>query len=300
MYEYRNHLRGKSYHIDHGSGRKELPFWSHGFVWIDLKIKNGYIDIKNKENDMGKFTKIEREKGDKVPLYVRIYEQLFQLIEANYFKEGEKLPGEHTLAKELGVSRSSIRQALLILQEDGIIHNVQGKGNFLIKTKKNIEIGLERIGNVARTFNTEEYEDVSVDINYEMPGKWIQSVLDIKPNMLAVWFYRRYKINAEFACYNITVIPYEYLIDFNLDMENKEGLLKFLDDQLYDAVASAKTDIKMTTAGASIAEQLNVAEDTSLFCLEEVMYKDSGEPFALSKSYFVPGFYEFHINRRRI
>lgn len=249
---------------------------------------------------MEKLTKINREKDDKVPLYVRIYEQLFRLIEENYFKEGEKLPGENTLAKELGVSRSSIRQALLILQEDGIINNVQGKGNFLVKTKKNIEIGLERICNVARTFNNEEYEEVSIDKNYEMPGEWIKSVLKLQQNILVVLFHRRYKINSEYVCYNITVIPYDYLIEYNLDMEDEGSLLTFLDDNLYDSAASSKMDFKVTKSGASISEKLNVPEDTPLICLEEIMYKDSGVPFAISKSYFRPEFYEFHINRRRI
>jgi DNA-binding GntR family transcriptional regulator len=96
------------------------------------------------------------------------------------------------------------------------------------------------------------------------------------------------------------VIPYVYLIDYNLDMENKEGLLTFLEDNMYDIAASAKTDLKITSAGDFIAAKLNVAEDETLICLEEVMYKDSGEPFILLKSYFRPEFYEFHINRRRI
>jgi GntR family transcriptional regulator len=249
---------------------------------------------------MDRLTPIIREAGDKIPLYVRIYEQLFRLIEANYFKEGDKLPGELTLSKELGVSRSSVRQALLILQEDGIIHNVQGKGNFLVKTKKNIEVGLEKICNIMTTFNNDAYDHIAIDKSYEMPSEWIRSVLKIQQNKLVVLFYRRYKMNSDYVCYNITVIPYEYLMDYNLDMENEESLLDFLDNTIYNTVSSSKTDFKITTAGAAIAEKLNVAEETVLICLEEIMYKDSGEHFVLSKSYFRPEFYEFHINRRKI
>jgi GntR family transcriptional regulator len=248
---------------------------------------------------MDKITPIIRDKGDKVPLYVRIYEQLFQLIESNYFKEGEKLPGENTLSKDLGVSRASLRQALLILQEDGIIHNVQGKGNFLAKTKKNIDVGLERLCNAAKTFNNEEYNDILIDISYEMPSKWVQSVLQIKSNMLVVVFNRKYVINSEYACYNISVIPYEKFMDYNLDMENNEELLAFLDEKIYEDVASAKTDLKVTNSGDFISEKLNIPEDSVLILLEEIMFKSSGEPFILSKSYFRPEFYEFHINRRR-
>jgi GntR family transcriptional regulator len=248
---------------------------------------------------MDKISPIVRDKGDKVPLYVRIYEQLFHLIESNYFKHGEKLPGENALAKELGVSRASLRQALLILQEDGIIHNVQGKGNFLVKTKKNIDLGLERLCSAAKTFNNEDYETVSIDVSYEMPSKWIQSVLQIKSNMLVVVFNRRYKINSEYACYNISVMPYDKITAYNLDMERTEDLLAFLDEEIYNIVTSSKTEIKLTSSGDFVAEKLNIPEENVLILLEETMFEESGEPFILSKSYFRPEFYDFHINRRR-
>ena len=248
---------------------------------------------------MDKISPIVREKGDKTPLYVRIYEQLFHLIESSYFKHGEKLPGENGLAKALGVSRPSLRQALLILQEDGIIYNVQGKGNFLVKTKKNIDLGLERLCNAAQTFNNEKYDDIIIDVRYEMPTKWIQTVLQIKNNTLVAVFIRRYKIKSEFACFNISIIPYDKLSEYNLDMEKTDELLSFLDEKVYEEVATAKTEVKLTTSGDFVAEKLDISEDIVLLLLEETMYKESGVPIVLSKSYFRSEFYDFHINRRR-
>lgn len=248
---------------------------------------------------MNGITPIVREKGDKIPLYVHIYEKLYQLIESNYFKHGEKLPGENSLAKDLGVSRASLRQALLVLQEDGIIHNVQGKGNFLVKTRKNIDVGLERLCNAAKVFNIEEYEDTPLEIKYQMPSKWIQSVLQIKNNNLVVVFYRSCKVNSEYACYIISVIPYDIISTYNLNMENQSELLEFLDERIYNDASSAKTHMKLTTSGDFVAEKLQIHEDVVLMLFEETIFNESGEPIMLSKSYFRPEFYEFHINRRR-
>lgn len=248
---------------------------------------------------MEKISPISRDKGEKIPLYVLIYEQLYHLIETNYFKQGERLPGESTLAKELGVSRSSLRQALLILQEDGIINNVQGKGNFLAKSKKNIEIGLERLGDVTKMFNKEDYNDVIIDINYETPSKWLQTILQIKSNMLIAVIKRSYKINGEFACFCITIIPYDKMSAYNLDMNNEKEILSFIEDRIYEDVSSAKTEIKITTSGDFIAESLNISEDTTLILFEETMYTDFGNPIALSKTYFRPEFYDIYINRKK-
>lgn len=67
----------------------------------------------------------------KVPLYVSVYDVLFGLIKNNELKAGEKIPSEKELAEYLAVARSTVRMALLVLQEDGYITTQQGKGTFV-------------------------------------------------------------------------------------------------------------------------------------------------------------------------
>jgi GntR family transcriptional regulator len=244
---------------------------------------------------------IVHAKEGKVPLYVLVYEKLYRLIQSNYFKQGERLPGEHTLAKQLGVSRGSLREALLILQEDGIIYNVQGKGNFLVKNRKNIGPGLEKLCNAARTFNTEEYDDIQIDISFEVPtSTWMQTNLQIKSNMLAMVVNRRYKIKSEFVCLSISFIPYDFIQTFNLDLSNLDEISTFVDETIYDYVTNAKTEIKLTTLGDFLAKKLEIPEDKVLILLEETMFLDSGQPVVFSKSYFRQEFFNFHLNRRTV
>lgn len=242
---------------------------------------------------------IKRKKGDKTPLYIHIYEKLFHLIETNYFKLGEKLPSENTLAKKLGVSRSSLRQALLILQEDGIIHNVQGKGNFVVKDKKDIDIGIEKLCSVINAFNNKEYDDIVVDVKYELPTNWVKNVLQINNNTLVLVLCRTYKVETEYVCYNVSIIPYDEFSIFDIDIGNSNEILSFFDNELYDEVSSSRMEIKLTTSGDYIAEKLNIPEGEMLLFMEETMFKETGEPLVISKSYFRPEYYDFHINRRR-
>lgn len=242
---------------------------------------------------------IVRDEDDKRPLYVLVHGQLFNLIESNYFKKGDKLPGENILAKQLGVSRGSLRQALLILQEDGIINNIQGKGNYVAKSRKNIGPGLERLSCVARTFNNKEYEDIAIKVRYEVPSKWLQGTLQIDSSVIVVVIHRTYKIDGENTCYSISFIPYTRVSKYNLDFNKTDELLEFIDKDIYEDVSSARTQIHLTTSGDFMAKKLNISENQPLFLLEETIFMEMGKPIVFSKSYFRPEFYDFHINRRR-
>lgn len=59
-------------------------------------------------------------------------QQIVKMIEEeNRFSVGDKLPNELELASELGVSRSTLREAIKILTTNGILEIKRGKGTFV-------------------------------------------------------------------------------------------------------------------------------------------------------------------------
>ncbi len=62
--------------------------------------------------------------------YYRLMDDLKQQILTSQWKAGEKLPSENELAREYQVSRHTVRKALGILQNEGYIYAVHGKGTF--------------------------------------------------------------------------------------------------------------------------------------------------------------------------
>lgn len=60
------------------------------------------------------------------PLYLQIANQL--KLELNNFNAGDFLSGELPLAKRFGVNRHTVRRALEILENDGLVLRIQGKG----------------------------------------------------------------------------------------------------------------------------------------------------------------------------
>lgn len=64
------------------------------------------------------------------------------------FLRKRKLPSEFDLAKQLGVSRATLREALRILEEDNVITRRHGVGTF-VNTKPVFTSGIEQLNSVT-------------------------------------------------------------------------------------------------------------------------------------------------------
>jgi len=69
-------------------------------------------------------------------LYRQIAEQLRTLIASGEFPTGSRLPAERDLAKQLGVSRPSVREALIALEVEGAIDVRTGSGIYVMKPRR--------------------------------------------------------------------------------------------------------------------------------------------------------------------
>lgn len=65
-----------------------------------------------------------------------LYELFLKKIVGNEWEVGKRIPGEVSLAEELGVSRNTVRDALQKLVMIGIIEKRHGSGNFLVRKLK--------------------------------------------------------------------------------------------------------------------------------------------------------------------
>ncbi|MGW0536399.1 FadR/GntR family transcriptional regulator [Streptomyces sp. NPDC003032] len=69
------------------------------------------------------------------PLVEQAATRLREQITGGQWPVGTKLPGETTLAKELGVGRSTLREALRALAGAGLVRSRQGAGVFVVATE---------------------------------------------------------------------------------------------------------------------------------------------------------------------
>jgi GntR family transcriptional regulator len=70
-------------------------------------------------------------RSSKVPLYQQVYEILRSEILANNYKPGEMISPTSDLVKQYHVSSITIRQALEMLEQEGLIYRQRGRGTFI-------------------------------------------------------------------------------------------------------------------------------------------------------------------------
>jgi GntR family transcriptional regulator len=101
------------------------------------------------------------DRSSSVPLYYQLQEILHQLIHSGRFHIGDPLPSESDLCRMFDISRIVVRQALQVLEDDGEIVRLQGKGTFVAEPKLDLVAGglVRALASLNRGINDVEILD---------------------------------------------------------------------------------------------------------------------------------------------
>ena len=70
-----------------------------------------------------------------LPIFEQIYRSVIALGAAGAFGDSGQLPSVRVVARELGVNPNTVQKAYSMLERDGLIHSLPGKGSFLARTQ---------------------------------------------------------------------------------------------------------------------------------------------------------------------
>ena len=234
-------------------------------------------------------------KGRK-PLYISVYDRLFKLIMDGAFPAESKLPTEPELAKMLGVSRMTLRQALALLQDDGLVSCVHGKGNFVTRAShvKRTD-GLEKIGNPIYKCHTEAIDEVELYFRLDLESEYTEQVLKRKAAAV-VAVDRWYKSKGEVVAYSFTFMAIDVVTELKLDLKNEQQLLEMLESKVYKLANSATVEIKHSNfMNVSSAKYTLVGGEQCDLLLESV-YINEQYPVVYNKYYIPKEFSSIKIN----
>lgn len=214
-------------------------------------------------------------------------------------KPGEKLITEPELARQLGVSRATLREAMRTFETRGVIYRRQGAGTF-ISDPKIIESGLEVLESIE-TLSKRMGLKVSwqnMQIQELQPNSVTQEKLDISDGELVTKISRVVAAENRPVAFLIDILPKNILSKENLTENFSGSVLDFLLNRGTPTLHYSHTEISAVAPPPEVIKPLRVHRNDVLIYLQAQLYSQDGRVVDLSHSYFLPGFFRFHVVRR--
>lgn len=244
---------------------------------------------------------INIRKKIKEPKYVTIYNILFKMITLGEFSKNDRLPSEPYLARDLGVSRTTLRQALTLLQEDGLIKIIRGKGNFITKDSHYINtIPNNKIQSSVYNFlsNSNKIDDIEMEFHLEPCSDYFHMILGSKPAAVVV-IDRWYKIDKKVVAYAFSIMPIDNISKFDIDLNNHEQLLNFVEKDIYNDCNNIMLDVKFSTSGNYASKRSSLPDNEQFFLIEEKVSTYNEFTMEFSKFYLPVDMSSIRINLKR-
>ena len=92
---------------------------------------------------------MQLERNNPAPLYEQLKKIIEQKIEQGDLEADDQIPSERELCEQYGVSRITVRQAINLAVNEGLLYRTHGRGTFVARPK--IEQGLKNIHTFQQT-----------------------------------------------------------------------------------------------------------------------------------------------------
>jgi len=212
---------------------------------------------------------------------------------------GERLPSEPDLARRLGVSRATLREAMRTFEVQGLIRRRQGSGTFVVGKMPVIEAGLELLESLETMAERLGLEVSVSDLHIESLSADAEaaSALEVEQGTPLTRIRRVMSEESRPVAYLIDTLRAESLDAGELPPDFRGSVLDYLISR-GDPLRLSRAAISAIAAPAPVAKALQIQRGDVLLEFISKLYHEDGSILDHSTSYFIPGYFRFHVVRR--
>jgi GntR family transcriptional regulator len=216
------------------------------------------------------------------------------------FADG-RIPPETELADELGVSRTTVRDALSRLENEGAIYRRQGAGTFVNEPGLQIKSRLEDIWSYEQVLQDHGYTpSVEVLSSHARPAdKATTEALGLERHAQVLFIEKRFLEDDEPVMLTINRIPIRIVHDAEYETDEAIPVYEFLEAHCDRTLTYYLSEIVPVRLSAAIAKKLGVKAGTPAVSFNEIGYDQDNEPIVQATSYFRDDLLRFRLIRRK-
>ncbi len=217
------------------------------------------------------------------------------------FEDG-RIPSETELANELGVSRTTVRDALSRLEIEGSIFRKQGAGTFVNRPGLQIKSRLEEMWSYEAVLEAHGYTPSTqvLGIQTETAAPEVVDALNLLPGEPVVVVRKLFKEDAEPVILTLNYIPTRLMTRPYTPDNFCTPIFKFLETVCDQQLLYYLSEIVPIIADENLAATLNIPSKTALISFEETGYNNQNEPIVMASSYFRDDLLRFRLIRRQV
>jgi len=218
-------------------------------------------------------------------VYQRIITSLKKAIDDGEFAD-MRLPDERSLAESYSVSRSSIKRALGLMADQGIIFKKRGSGTFVnplyLKQGSSFNYSGKNLG-ITDSFNSNGQKPSVKVLSFDVihPTKDLQDSLFLKPTEFVYSFKRlRFLDDVPFMI-ETGYIPIKLAPELSEQIAS-ESIFNYVESELGKEVNKTYLNISAAPSDDEGKQLLHLADNEPIGLMEGIFFLDDGTPFEFS------------------
>ncbi len=211
-----------------------------------------------------------------------------------------RLPSEPELARRMGVSRATLREAMRSFEGQGLIRRRQGVGTFVVAKVPVLDSGLEVLESIETlaqrtnlTVNMGELQVQQVEADVECAA-----ALNVPVGTYLTHVARVIYTESRPIAYLVDTLPADILTTAEVEPGFTGSVLDLMLRRGDPKLLQSRTDIRAVGATSEVARALQIQRDDVLLHFVAYLYSEDGRVVDYSFSYFLPGYFRFHVVRK--
>lgn len=231
-----------------------------------------------------------------LPAYIKIHDKLKKDIEEGIWQIGDRLPSERDLAESFVVSRMTLRQAVTLLVEEGVLERRMGSGTYVASQRVQEKMqGTTSFTDIVQSQNKTPSTRL-ISYQRKLASETEIKCLHLKPHEHVIRMERVRYADQLPLVFEVASIPEKLIKTFQKE-DVTEHFFQTLTKYGYEIGKSQQT-IYAKTASEKVANYLDIHRGHAILALTQISYFTDGQPFEYVRSQYVGDRFEFYLENK--
>lgn len=228
-----------------------------------------------------------------LPAYLQIHNQIKEDIDKGIWTLGQRLPSERDLAESFQVSRMTLRQAVTLLVEEGVLERRVGSGTYVAGNR--IQEKMRGTTSFTEIIKSQGKVPSSHLLSYteDKPSKKEQAHLDVRHTETVIRMERVRYADQIPVVYEVAVVPKKFVASFAPEAVAKHFFQTLIENGF--KIGKSQQTIYARLADDKVTGYLNLSHGQAILGLTQVSYLEDGRPFEYVKSQYAGERFEFYL-----